>query len=201
MGWTFHSEYNSPRNHAEEKAEICKLFRVSDAAKAEGISYEVLQASKVGSVWYVACKVTGQNYRDGTYIPDESGAVVVGFVILTRRSDGWGYKDMDECAGPMAAQAPKSLISKLSPLTDHPNNNYAKEWREKCLAWADRYKPEIGDTIRTKPIELQSGAKVENFRVTYYMRRGRKMKSYLCLDNGSEYRLTAWHLRGAVKVA
>lgn len=108
MGWTFYNEWNSPTTYESEKAEVERIY-------SNGGKNEILQCTKVGSVWYLAVKApTG---------------LVWGGVCLTKRSKGWGHKDLDESSGPYHCQAPVSLINKLSPTTDE----WAMKWRQGCL--------------------------------------------------------------------
>lgn len=203
MGWTFHSPYNSPRTHKEERAEIERLFTPSQEFAASGGGYEVLQASKVGSTWYVAARVFGRE-DSGPYIADSDGSYVVGFVFLTRRSDGWGYKDMDECMGPRESKAPQSLLAKLSDLDpNHPRAEYALEWRKRCRAWIDSKPPKIndGDRIETHPITLQNGSTVKTFEVFSYRYRGKNRRAFRCLENDSIYTLNRPYLQGAKIIA
>ena len=201
MGWTFHDKYNSPRTYAEEKREIENLFTATKEAAARGFGYEVLQASKVGSVWYVATRIIGSD-NPGAYIPDSDGSYVVGFVFLTRRSQGWGYKDMDECMGPCEAKAPASLLRKLSPLDkENPRSEYAIKWRANCEAYAARYVPKVGDRVKlAKPVQLQNGTEIQFFDVVANRCRGRNRKLFVSVENLSHYNLQGDWLLGATKV-
>ena len=202
MGWIVKSRWNSPQGHAAEKAEILKLFTVTADAAAQGVAYDVLQASKVGSTWYVAAKVTGQAYRPTCYVPDADGTVTVAFVILTSRANGeWGYKDMDECAGPREAKAPASLLDKLSALQDGDAAQYARAWRDHCRAYAARVKPAHGDKVRLASPVPFTGTQgqpvaVSEVECTFYMRRGKKRTCYRHPDVGL-LRLRPDHLTGA----
>lgn len=196
MGWTFYANHNSPRTYAEEKAEIIRLFT---PARDSAVTFEVLQASKVGSAWYVAVKITGR--EQGRYVTGPDGSFVAAAVILTRRSDGWGYKDMDEHAGPNESRAPVSLLAKLSPLTDTDLNDYARQWRDRCTAYAKRYKPEIGHRLKlANPVTLQNGSEIQTFDVMAYTYRGKRRRFYRSLENGCDYRLDAYHLAGATRL-
>ena len=53
----------------------------------------------------------------------------------TRYDDGsWGYKDIEESAGPNESRAPLGLIELLSNLKDP--DSYAQDWRQRCRDWA-----------------------------------------------------------------
>lgn len=200
MGWTVHYRHNSPQGHAAEKAEIVNLFT---PAENSGVTFDVLQASKVGSVWYVAVRMTGAN--PAPYIADADGSFVFCAVILTSRKNGeWGYKDMTETMGPVESKAPASILAKLSPLDDSDRATYAREWRARCRAYAARVKPRHGDRVKlAEPVPFTGlqGQKVDvqDVECTFYMRRGKKRTCYRHPDVGL-LRLRPEHLTGATIV-
>jgi len=105
MGWLFYTD-RRVQTYADEKAEIARLCTFeSDRRKTE-----LVKACKVGSTWYAAAKVTsidGSPVEDTTYLTDADGSITFGAVFLTRYDDGcWGYKDMEESAGPNESRAP-----------------------------------------------------------------------------------------------
>lgn len=115
MGWLFYTD-RRVRTYADEKAEIERLCTFeTDTRKTV-----LIKASKVGSTWYAAAKVTmrdGTPVEDATYMTDADGSITFGAVFLTRYDDGcWGYKDMEESAGPVESRAPLSLLDLLSDL-------------------------------------------------------------------------------------
>lgn len=144
MGWT--SFRRGP--NFDEKAEIRSLLTWPDTVP---FTAEIVKMSKVGSVWYVACRKTpkpgeGSETFSHGHLPDpETGAITFAAVILTSKRDGeFAYKDMDEGMGPVQSKAPLSLINVLSPTT----SECANEWRERCRIHAGRPKPKIGDKVR-----------------------------------------------------
>lgn len=117
MGWLFYTD-RRVKSYADEKAEITRLCTFdTDRRKTT-----LIKASKVGSTWYAAARVTaldGTPIHDRTYMTDACGSITFGAVFLTRYDDGcWGYKDMEESAGPVEARAPLSLLNTLSDLRD-----------------------------------------------------------------------------------
>lgn len=86
-----------------------------------GGDYKIVDFAKRGSVCYAAVR--------------HPKGYTFGVVALTRKSRGeFIVKLMDEASGPYYYDAPKRLISKLSPLEElGAPTEYAKEWREKCL--------------------------------------------------------------------
>lgn len=129
MGWLFYTD-RRVKTYADEKAEITRLCTFdSDVRRTEP-----LKACKVGSTWYVAVKVTnfdGTAVEDRTYTPDKDGSITFAAVFLTRYDEGcWGYKDMEESAGPVKSRAPLSILSLLSEIKDP--DSYAHAWRQRC---------------------------------------------------------------------
>ena len=110
MGWLFYTD-GRVQNYADEKAEIARLCTChGDTRKTE-----LVKACKVGSTWYAAAKITnldGTPVEDTTYVTDADGSITFAAVFLTRYDDGcWGYKDMEESAGPVESRAPLSLLA------------------------------------------------------------------------------------------
>ena len=133
MGWLFYTD-RRVKSYADEKAEIARLCTFeTDTRKTV-----LLRACKVGSTWYVAAKVVnvdGSAIEDSTYVANADGSITFGAVFLTRYDDGcWGYKGMEESAGPVESRAPVSLLALLSELKDP--DSYAHAWRQRCRDWA-----------------------------------------------------------------
>ena len=138
MGWTSYSRWNSPKTREEERAEIIRLY--TTLVEEAPYTAECLMASKVGSTWYVAIRLTPKPGREiagpvmSGCVPDENGAITYAGVILTNRHDGeWGYKDLCESMGPVQAEAPLKLLPLLSPL-DPASDRHAQAWRERVAA-------------------------------------------------------------------
>ena len=105
MGWLFYTDGRRVQTYADEKAEIARLCTFEgDTRKTE-----LVKACKVGSTWYAAARVTnldGTAVEDATYVTDPDGSITFGAVFLTRYDDScWGYKDMEESAGPNESRA------------------------------------------------------------------------------------------------
>ena len=124
MGWLFYTD-GRVQTYADEKAEIARLCTF----EGERRKTELVKACKVGSTWYAAARVTsidGSPVEDTTYVTDADGSITFGAVFLTRYDDGcWGYKDMEESAGPNESRAPLGLIELLSDLKDP--DSYAQD--------------------------------------------------------------------------
>lgn len=79
----------------------------------------IIDTSSKGNEHYLAVKIKKENAE-----------LTIGFVALTyKRGNSIGVKVLEESEGPYYYRAPKRLIKKLSA----PINEYARQWREKCL--------------------------------------------------------------------
>lgn len=140
MGWTYHDRPLTPQQIKAEIRAICT-----------GPDHHPLVISRGGSVFYAAVRFTSPS-RFPDFTPDpETGTVTIGVVILTSNGSrqGFGYKVMDELAGPHYFTAPKKILALLSP-TKHP---YALKWRQGVLDWHARPRPQSlkpGTRIRTR---------------------------------------------------
>jgi hypothetical protein len=108
--------------------------------------------------------------------------IVFGVVCLVnynpRAVDGYtfGYKDMDETAGPHQSDCPAQILDLLTP-TDH---DYALQWRGRCRArlgerqlLAARPTPRPGQTvIFDPPLCLSNGRTVSRFEVVKHPQSG-----------------------------
>lgn len=149
-------------NQTEERAEVTRLLGT------------VQQMKKVSSNWYVA--VEGQ-----------------GVVIKTKVSKGqWGYKIITEDMGPTDAQAPATLIKRLSPT----ENAFALAWRNRCLANAITPKLKVGDILRSpQPINWPDHGDNSRFRVV-----STKPIVFLGLDIGVRVRLYRHQIKELIHV-
>ena len=178
MGWLVYD--TPPRDIPAEIDLIC-------TSDTEVWTVRPLRKSRVGSTWYVAAEVQLKYPDAGTfgYEADAAGRYVICLVILTtRRGGGWGYKALEERAGPRQARAPKSLIGMLSP-TDHV---HANDWRKACLDHAARPRVQDGDVIElVDPVRFTDGHWRSRFRVRKGVRPGRRRKStwLVCCETGA----------------
>ena len=195
MGWLFYTD-RRVQTYADEKAEITRLCTFEgDTRKTE-----LVKACKVGSTWYAAARVTnidGTPVEDATYVTDADGSVTFGAVFLTRYDDGcWGYKDMEESAGPNESRAPLGLIELLSDLKDP--DSYAKDWRQRCRDWAAIPDYEEGDKIKlATPVTLTDGSTCQIVTATHYRRGRQKRRCYRIEETGGLVRLSKASLAGS----
>lgn len=195
MGWLFYTD-RRVKSYADEKAEIERLCTYqSDTRKSE-----LVKASKVGSTWYAAMRLTsldGAPVEDATYFTDEDGSITFAAVFLTRYDDGyWGYKDMEESAGPVESRAPLCLLDLLSELKD--SDSYAHGWRQRCRDWTAIPDYQEGDKIRlAAPVTLTDGSTSQIVTATHYKRGRQKRRCYRIEETGGLVRLSKASLAGS----
>lgn len=195
MGWLFYTD-RRVKTYADEKKEIERLCTFeSDTRKTV-----LIKACKVGSTWYAAARVTnvdGAPVQDATYVTDNDGSITFAAVFLTRYDDGcWGYKDMEEAAGPVESRAPLSLLALLSELKDP--DGYAHAWRQRCRDWAAIPDYDEGDKIRlAASVTLTDGSSCQIVTATHYRRGGQKRRCYRIEETGGLVRLSKGSLAGS----
>ena len=195
MGWLFYTD-RRVQTYADEKAEIARLCTFNgDTRKTE-----LVKPCKVGSTWYAAARVTnrdGTPVEDATYITDPDGSITFAAVFLTAYDDGcWGYKDMEESAGPNESRAPLSLLALLSELRDP--ESYAHAWRQRCRDWAAIPDYAEGDKIKlAAPVTLTDGSTCQIVIATHYRRGRQKRRCYRIEETGGLVRLSKASLAGS----
>lgn len=155
MGWTYSHE---DTRYTSRKDLVIDQLEWEDARRKD----QVLYASVKGSTVYAAVK----------QIDKDCGAVQVwGVVVLThvRNADycNFGVKIIDENMGPCESDAPKKLIHMLSPT----KNEYAMDWRGRCLLHHERRK-----TLMSFPYGTIIQVADKELEVFTY--RGRKVFKY-----------------------
>lgn len=118
-----------------------------------------------------------------------------GMVILTekRRDDpDWiYYKNMGETVLPYYFNAPKSLIATLNALGE-PFNDNAKQWRDRCLANAEKAKAKVSlGTVLKFDRELNFG----NFSEDTFTLIDNWGKKAFKATNGTICRIPKWKTR------
>lgn len=199
MGWLFYTD-RRVQTYADEKAEITRLCTFETDARRTTL----LKASKVGSTWYAAAKVeslAAAPLEDRTYVTDKDGSFTFGAVFLTRYDDGcWGYKDMEESAGPNESRAPLSILNLLSELKDP--ESYAHAWRQRCQDWAAIPDYAEGDKIKlVAPVTLSDGSTCQIVTATHYRRGRQKRRCYRIEETGSLARLSKASLAGSTLIS
>ena len=195
MGWLFYTD-RRVKCYADEKKEIERLCTFESDTRRTVL----LKACKVASTWYAAARVTnldGTPVEDATYATDEDGSITFGAVFLTRYDAGcWGYKDMEESAGPVESRAPPGLLNLLSELKDP--DSFAHAWRQRCRDWAAIPDYEEGDRIRlAAPVALTDGSTCQIVTATHYRRGRQKRRCYRIEETGGLVRLSKATLAGS----
>lgn len=143
MGWLFMSRHHMRGFHSPKAYLDDQLTSAPDPARGRTQGYRVLKSVWSGSEYYAAIEY----YDDAGHV--EPAFAVICLVRWNPKSasgEHFGYKDMDEGAGPCEANCPASVLDLLGP----PRNEYAAEWRQRCrqrLSLLRRPKPEVGDLL------------------------------------------------------
>ncbi len=195
MGWLFYTD-RRVKTYADEKDEITRLCTLENDTRKT----DLIRACKVGSTWYAALRlrnVDGSPVEDATYATDADGSITFGAVFLTRYDEGcWGYKDMEESAGPVESRAPHSLLNLLSELKDP--DSYAHAWRRRCRDWAAIPDYDEGDRIKlAAPVTLTDGSTCQIVTATHYRRGAQKRRCYRIEETGGLVRLSKASLAGS----
>ena len=132
---------------------------------------------------------------------DKDGSFTFGAVFLTRYDDGcWGYKDMEESAGPCESRAPLSILNLLSELKDP--DSYALAWRQRCRDWAAIPDYAEGDKIKlVAPVTLSDCSTCQFVIATHYRRGHQKRRCYRIAETGSLVRLSKASLAGSTLIS
>tara|TARA_R110002051_G_scaffold107769_1_gene180688 strand:+ start:379 stop:1035 length:657 start_codon:yes stop_codon:yes gene_type:complete len=199
VGWLFYTD-RRVQTYADEKAEITRLC----AFETDMRRTTLVKASKVGSTWYAAAKVESLDpapLEDRTYVTDNDESFTFGAVFLTRYDNGcWGYKDMEESAGPCESRAPLSILNLLSELKDA--DSYAHAWRQRCREWAAIPDYAEGDKIKlASPVTISDGSTCQIVTATHYRRGRQKRRCYRIEETGSLVRLSKASLAGSTLIS
>jgi hypothetical protein len=199
VGWLFYTD-RRVQTYADEKAEITRLCTFETDTRRTTL----VKASKIGSTWYAAAKVESLDVaplEDRTYVTDKDGTFTFGAVFLTRYDDGcWGYKDMEESAGPSESRAPLSILNLLSELKDP--DSYAHAWRQRCRDWAAIPDYAEGDKIKlASPVTLSDGSTCQIVTATHFRRGRQKRRCYRTLETCSLVRLSKASLAGSTLIS
>lgn len=190
MGWSYHYPGRGPKNAAEYRAEIARLA----TWECDDCTVSPVAIGVVGTTYYVAARSAPK--RPDAVLPGSSsafiraadGSYVTALVILTRRPterEGWGYKDMCETMGPAEAKAPRKVLKALSPLNPDHDCDFARNWRARCEAWANRVRLTDGIVIQLKErVEFQNGWSASRFRKKVEDWFGRKRTIWIAVDAG-----------------
>lgn len=122
MGWTsYFARYYKNNGEVDRLAE-CRTEFGRDS------NYCIRKDCMHGTTYYAAV----ENLKTGN---------VFALIVLTSvKDDEFYYKDMDETCGPTKCDCPKSILDLLS----ETDNEYALNWRKRCLENIERKKNKTG---------------------------------------------------------
>jgi hypothetical protein len=164
MGWLYqYDPVDDPVDHLTRK------FICEDDQR----TLPPLDGARVGNTVYFAVRTT---------IKESGHSYVFAVVILISNTakDGFGYKDMDETAGPCQCDCPDRIMRLLSPIDELPRAGYAADWRARVAErkTQQRQQREKRKTLRigsvlTLPRDLQfpGGVTAKTFRLHHFRRR------------------------------
>ena len=171
MGWTF--PYAT-----KTRSDLVRYLRRPERF---GTRVELMRACVINSHhWYLV--------RDR-----ESGMHWIGLDLLQgggKSGQGWGYKDLDETAGPCAHDCPLSYL--MAPHA--PREGWALQWRERVRAYhADRKaRPAL-----VAGLCVRFGERVYALLEPIGPRRGWRVRD---IDTGDTYRMPALYLARAERL-
>ena len=127
MGWLFHTTDYGRKAFIEERT--TKYISENQTSKWECIAHSV----KSNHIWKVI------RYTNKT--SNEVKTFVALDLIAKERNGGWGYKDMDESAGPGYYDCPLKFLA----MSDEPTeeDKWAFEWRKKVREQYATKKPKL----------------------------------------------------------
>lgn len=143
MGWDGVYLYHKPSK--EEELKYIEESYIGD-------KLEIVQASKVGNVWYIAVRNKKENR-------------IFALVVLTSyRSNEYLTKAMTEDMNPYYFDAPLKLLKILSPTDDE----YANKWRDSCMQKKLSNKTSLGEVplSDTQYMEIEMENKIRRLRKT-----------------------------------
>ena len=160
-------------------------------------SLQPLAAARVGNTVYIALKSTDKTTQHSFVF----AAVIL---ISNTKKHGFGYKDMDETAGPCQSDCPERIIRLLSPIADLPYPGHAADWRARVAEYNQQKRLQrtrlqsltVGSLVTLpRAASFPGGYTASRFRVAHFRRR---TPVFEALDPpGFLCRLTAATLAGA----
>ncbi|MEM7687453.1 MAG: hypothetical protein AAF291_00395 [Pseudomonadota bacterium] len=163
MGWLYMPR-SSMLGHANPKAYLDAQFTYEREAsdEADFIGLRVLDSACPGNrTWYGAVE---RYEKTGKRLTVFAGICLVRWNPRAKDDLVFGYKDMDESAGPSEAACPQRILDLLTS-TSEP---YALDWRRRChlTAWLRARKLPDGALIRLpEAMTFTDGSKHSDFRV------------------------------------
>jgi hypothetical protein len=164
MGWFFSQQHNSKKDFI--------AHRTRRQRGQDDTTFTCLAHSVRGNTLYTVWEVTH---------PNKPAHRFIGIDLLSKTSDGWGYKDMCESMGIYKYDCPLKFFD----MVPEPPNEHARKWRDKVRAIAKGAKErrkmlkdiKVGDVIR-----LREGCTPETIEVS-------SLKPIRGFHNGTRYRI------------
>lgn len=195
MGWT----YMHKRSDVRAKDVIANLFN-SD-------SFEPNSNGKINGVFrtldiaiinlrtaYMAVEHIKINQETNMLDPKTRRVYAVVVLLYYRNNDhyNFGYKEIDETMGLCYHDCPRKILDLLTPT----GNEYALEWRKKCLDILERKanikKIHVQSVIKTEPITFRDGISRSRFQILSL----RPLRA-ICIETQTTCILRKDHLVGA----
>ena len=116
MGWLFSRQHKSKKDFIAHRTRTQRIQC--------GTIYTCLAKSVRGKTLYTVWEVV---------YPGKPPHRFIGIDLLSKTSDGWGYKDMCESDGPYKHDCPLKFFD----MVPEPPNEYARKWRERVKEIAE----------------------------------------------------------------
>lgn len=168
MGWTFSSRWS---NRKELLVYLRSGLRI-------GEGYELLKSSAVGNNHWYLCR------------RKSDGRVFIGLDLMKGgRSEGWGYKDLDETCGPNEVNCPMAYLDQAGPA-----EGYAVDWRERVREYHRKHSV-------AKAVKLEPGKVVTYGGVDYRLDRsvGRRGWYVSRVPDEQQFRMNARQVAAAIR--
>ena len=173
MGWCCYNIYTSPK----EECDKCYASKFKKENGVEGRD-KILASCMKGNVYYAVIERT---WDDDTPREVWAAIALTYYNPKAKKAENFGIKEIDETMGPHEYDMPEKYLDMLT----ETDNQFAKEWREKCRAKIAHKKAlrdvPIGRSIKFKSIyDMQSGIKCGDEIILTKRKAGRNKKAYWC---------------------
>ncbi|MEE4205001.1 MAG: hypothetical protein V2I39_01830 [Erythrobacter sp.] len=188
MGWLFMTrtgmgEHTTPKTYLDAQFTYEREAKGDNNAEAEFIGLRVLDSACPGNrTWYGAIE---RYHEAGGHLCVFAGICLVKWNPRAKDDLVFGYKDMDETAGPSEAGCPQRILDLLTST----NEPYALDWRRRCHLTARLRARKLPDGALIRLPEAMTftdGSKHSEFRVR---REGRRFV-LTDPDGGGLYRVS-----------
>lgn len=167
--------------HPTPKAYLDDQFTYPPGDDRPGL--RVIKSVWQGRAYYAAC----QTYDAAGESTPFAVVCLVRWNPKSASGEIFGYKDMDETAGPHEDECPPSVLEALGP-SEHP---HALDWRRRCYRNARLLRRQLADGDRVRfasPLTFTNGAELSEFVVS---RTGSRI-IFVCPSSGQRYRISGF---------